>query len=127
MVEIPSCRRRHSDGVHSVVVYSQDFAGNIGSSPFIWFTIDSDIPYIDINNPTPLTENYDVILMIDCLAHAYNPYQAVEHIFEHLNKGALIVMYYENGIEGTHLARASEQREKTMQYTKTTIIQTTAI
>lgn len=72
--------------------------------------------YITIDKPEPLTENYDIILMIDCLAHAYHPYESFLHVSSHLKTGGLLIIYYETKPGTTHLPRALEQREKTMQY-----------
>lgn len=39
------------DGSHSIIVYTQDGAGNEVASSIVWFTIDCDFPYISINSP----------------------------------------------------------------------------
>ena len=85
---------------------------------FMKRTFGSKFKYINIDKAEPLSDNYDIVLMIDCLAHAYNPYDSVKHVIEHVKVGGLIIVYYEKGVKETHLARAYEQREKTMDYIK---------
>ncbi len=40
-----------AEGSHSIVLYANNSAGNMGSSSFIWFTIDTVAPIIDIICP----------------------------------------------------------------------------
>ncbi|MFA4871756.1 MAG: methyltransferase domain-containing protein [Patescibacteria group bacterium] len=91
---------------------------NCSTFEFVKKTFGPIFKYIPIDNPGPLKENYDAMLLIDCLAHAYNPYESACYVLDHLNKNGLLIMYYEKGVKGTHLARAWEQREKTMDYIK---------
>jgi 2-polyprenyl-3-methyl-5-hydroxy-6-metoxy-1,4-benzoquinol methylase len=83
---------------------------------FIQKAFGSKFKYTEINNGAPLKENYDIILLIDVLAHAFNPLETIRHIIDRLNGGGLLVMNYEKGVFRTHLKRAAEQREKTMNY-----------
>ncbi|MDD5110184.1 MAG: methyltransferase domain-containing protein [Patescibacteria group bacterium] len=81
---------------------------------FVQAAFGSAFKYITLNQPAPLKETYDVILMIDCLTHAFHPLEATRHVLAHLRPGGLLVIYYEKGVEMTHLARAVEQRAPTM-------------
>ncbi len=72
--------------------------------------------YVKIDNPRPLTENYEVVLLIDCLAHAFDPFGAIEHVLEHLKKGGLLIIFYEREEVGTHVSADPMLREKTMNY-----------
>jgi len=100
--------------------YKNICLADIRSSTFDFMkkTFGSKFKYISIDGAEPLSDNYDVVLMLDCLAHAYNPYNSVKHVIDHIETGGLIIMYYEKGVDNTHLARAHEQREKTMDYIK---------
>lgn len=72
--------------------------------------------YIKIDNPRPLKEGYDIILLISVLAHIVNPFDIIKHVLNHLKSGGLLVLDYEKGIERTHLAVAARQRKKVMDY-----------
>lgn len=87
-----------------------------GTFQFIKDAFGPTFKYIEIDSDAPLKEIYDVILFIDAQAHAFNPFEITKHIIEHLNKGGLLVVNYEGGPFRTHLARAAEQRDKTIAY-----------
>jgi 2-polyprenyl-3-methyl-5-hydroxy-6-metoxy-1,4-benzoquinol methylase len=53
---------------------------------FVQKAFGENFKYIKIDNPNPLNEIYDVILLIDCLAHAFNPFEIIKHVFNHLKK-----------------------------------------
>ncbi len=76
----------------------------------------SKFKYIEINSDTPLKESYDIILIIDVLAHVFNPFDVTRHILDHLNTGGLLIIFFEKGIHHTHLEKSVNEREKTMNY-----------
>ena len=87
-----------------------------GTFEFTKKAFGSNFKYIEINSDMSLEENYDIIMLIDCLAHAFNPFEVIKHVIDHLKKGGFLVVFFEKGIQGTHLASASNQREKVMNY-----------
>ena len=111
-------------GVFSHYLYKKGFR-NITladiKSPTLNFTkaaFGSTFKYLEIQNDTSLRgkEKYDVILLIDCLAHAFNPIEITKHVFSCLKKGGLLVVYFEEGTDHTHLERAVKQKQKTMDF-----------
>jgi len=72
--------------------------------------------YIKINNPRPLKETYDAILLLDVLGHVFYPFDVAKHVLDHLKKGGILVLNYEREAGLMHLHRAIKQREKVMNY-----------
>ena len=109
-------------GVFSQYLYKKGYKNitladiKSGTLEFAKKAFGSNFKYIEINSGAPLKENYDIILLIDVLAHAFNPFEVTRHVINHLNKDGLLVMNYEEGIFRTHLKRAAEQKDKTMDY-----------
>lgn len=83
---------------------------------FVKKAFNNDFKYISLDKEKPLAEVYDVILAVDCLAHAFNPYEDFKHLSEHLKPGGLLVIYYETKRGLTHLDRAIEQKDMTFDY-----------
>jgi len=52
-----------SDGMHSLVVYASDIAGNIGFSDTVYFTIDTTLPTITILSPENKTYGTTYVLL----------------------------------------------------------------
>jgi 2-polyprenyl-3-methyl-5-hydroxy-6-metoxy-1,4-benzoquinol methylase len=109
-------------GVYGNYLYQKGYRDIIladiksGTFDFAQMAFDQELKFLKLDRPEPLTDNYDVVLLIDCLAHAFNPYDALRHVLDHLKPGGLLIVYYEHGVEFTHLATASLERQKTMDF-----------
>lgn len=109
-------------GVFSHYFYSRGYKNitladiESGTFDFTKKVFGEKFKYMKIDSDASLKENYDIILIIDVLAHAFNPFDVAQHVIDHLNRRGLLIVFFEKGIHLTHLEKAIRERDKTMNY-----------
>jgi hypothetical protein len=98
------------DGSYSIVIYTNDTAGNMGISETVWFTIDSGEPYITITSPlnTTYTEqsiwlNFTIDEVTSWIGYSIDDNQNVtisgNIMWSSLSKGSHFIVIYANDTE----------------------------